>query len=388
MSFIRSVTALVLSALCMSAAAQEQQQRERFLLYKVERIAPHEAPVIDGRLDEPVWRDKAAISTLRNFLGPLAGDLASQRSEFIILTTGPTIYIGATLYDDDMNAVRDDPAKDPYWNDCVELYFDPRHDGTRSIQLVVDVGGRKFWHKRFDDGYGWWDDRSWHMLARWSAAAARHDDRWTLEIEIDAASFGIDTSPGAVCGFNPCRFRLGAAQPEFSAWGFAGGARQKNMAAWGRLLFGAEGERMKNAPVTGEDIRRVIPDLGDRVLEAPMDEGLLLVTAEGERLARFEELLAPLLAAAEEQLRAAREALDALPADDRNAARLAGDLPPLETEVARLQDAAGARPLTIGAYDRAADGLRSLTDRLHDFHWKARLARLALEAAQQEATAP
>ena len=378
----------VLAALCVPAAAQEEGERQRFLLYKVERIAPNDAPVIDGRLDEPVWREKASISTLRNFLGPLAGDLASQRSDFIVLTTGPTLYIGATLYDDDMATVRNDPAQDPFWNDCVELYFDPRHDGTRSIQLVVDVGGRKFWHKRFDDGYGWWDDRSWHMLARWSVATARHDDHWTLELEVDAASFGIDTSPGAVCGFNPCRFRLGAAQQEFSAWGFGGGARQKNMAAWGRLLFGAEGERMAGAPVTGEDIRRVHPDLGDRVLEALLDEGLLLVTADGERLARFEELLAPLLEAAGEQLRAAREALDALPADDRNAAHLAEQLPPLEAEATRLGEAAAARALTIGAHDRAADGLRKITESLHALHWKARLAELARQAAREEATTP
>lgn len=377
-----------LSALLVPAAAQEHQERQRVLLYKVERIAPQEAPVIDGRLDEPVWREKATINTLRNFLGPLAGDLASQRSEFIVLTTGPILYIGAALHDDDMDAVRDDPAQDPFWNDCVELYFDPRNDGTRSIQLVVDVGGRTFRHKQFDDGYGWWDDRSWQMLARWSAATARHDDHWTLEIEIDAASFGIDTSPGAVCGFNPCRFRLGAAQQEFSAWGFGGGARQKNMAAWGRLLFGAEGERMRGAPVTGEDIRRVHPDPGDRELEAPLNEGLLLVTAEDERLVRFEELLAPLLAAAGEELLAAREALAQLPADDRNARALAEQLPSLEAETARLQEAAAVRPLTIGAHDRAADGLREVRARLHALCWKARLAALARQAAQGEVTAP
>jgi len=372
------LTAALLTLLALGGLAHAQGAPERFLLYRVELVDPAAAPVVDGSLDDAVWRSRATLGPLRNFLGPLAGDVATQRSDFMLVSDGQWLYIGADLHDDDMASVRCDPAKDPFWNDCVELYLDPRHDGTRSIQLVVDCGARRFWQKRSDDGYGWREDTSWHVLSRWEAAARRSEDRWSLELAIHCASFGIDPSPGRVCGFNACRFRLGSKQQEFSAWGFGKDQRQKDMGAWGHLLFSPAGSGPASG-ITRADALAVYPDLGTRVLELPAEAGFVQISAAGEKLVTYAEVLSPLTAAATEQLRLAQGALDALPDAAPGLSALRQRLPELKAESDRLF-AQAAGPLTAGACDRTADALRQLRVQAEDLLWRAQLAGLVLRS--------
>jgi hypothetical protein len=373
------MTRLLLGALFMLCAFAAAAAPERLLVYKVERIAPADAPCVDGDLSEPVWRDKAAITALRNFLGPLAGELPTQGSEFVLLTDGATLFIGATFHEQDMPSVRFNPGAEPFWNDCIELYFDPAHNGSRHIQLVVDCGGRKWWHKQYDEGYGWWDDSAWHVLANWTAAAQRQEKSWTIELALDCKSFGIDARPGGLCRFNACRFRLGSAQQEFSAWGFDAVSRQKAMTAWGHMIFGAEGETQRGFRVTQADVARLYPDLGDRVLEVPTEQGFTVISADGEHTTSFAALAAEALAALDEQRKRAAEAL-ALPA----AAALTGEMGPLEGQAAQLARTAFAGQLTLGAYDRLADRVAELGALLDDLAARGRLLALVEQAHAKE----
>ncbi|MBI2299496.1 MAG: hypothetical protein HYU66_11235 [Armatimonadetes bacterium] len=357
--------ALLLSALAHAHAAPS----ERLLVYKVERIDPAAAPHLDGRLDEPCWQSKATIATLRNFLGPLAGELSSQGSEFVLLTDGRKLYLGATFHDSDMAAVRYNPGAEPFWNDCAELYFDPRGDGTRQIQLVVDCGGTRWWQKQVDNGYGWWEDRAWSTLADWDAAAARGADAWTIELVLDCASFGIDPRSGGACGFNACRFRLGGAKQEFSAWGYDSVRRQKAMRAWGHLLFGAPGQAMRESPLSPANVRRIYPSLEGRVLEVPRDTGFDVFDEDGVRRVSFAELAAARL----KEVAAAREACRQAVAGEPEAVTKA------EAEADALAQAA-AGELTMGAYDRLADAAQMLAARFDELRWRAKLEALVRRA--------
>jgi hypothetical protein len=356
---------------------------ERFLVYKVERIEAKDAPVVDGRLDEPAWADKAAVTVLRHFNGKKKGELASQPSAFTVLTDGKMLYLGMTFFESDMARLKWNPAQPPFWNDCTELYFDPRHDGTRSIQLVVDCGNQKTWMKKFDDGYGWWNDVSWYMLAQWSAATALGRDRWTIEIAIDCASFGIDPTPGKVCGFNPCRFRICSEPQEFTCWGFdrfIDYPAQKMMPSWGHLVFAEPGVRTRNLPVTAREVALVYPDLGDRVLEVPTEDGFTIFSRDGERRVKFADLLAPAMAELSASLQKARQALETLPADNPNRARIKAPLDQLATEAGQLHAEAGVARLTLGAYDQLADRLARVKAGLDEQGERAKLARIAFEA--------
>lgn len=368
--------AVFLFALNTLSAAGEK--RERFLFYKVERIDKTAAPKIDGKLDEDVWKDKAEISTLRNFHGPRAGEFASQKSVFVLLTDGAKLYIGATFYDEDMNALTFDPSKAPFWNDCTEIYFDPLHDGAEHIQLVVDCGGRKWWHKKFDRGYGWWDDNAWYLLAQWRAASARHEDRWTIEIEIDCASFNIDPAPGKVTGFNPCRFRLVPGKHEFSAWGFTPDVskKQKDMAAWGHLVFGKPGEKMKDAELTADDIRLVYPDLAGRILEYPVDDGLILYGADGAVRKSFAKLLEAPLAKLKERADKLANALDGL-REGKDFGNLQGETDKLAAEREQIVKTFAAGIASLGGYDKLMRDIELLTERMDAWYWKLKIFELA-----------
>jgi hypothetical protein len=293
------------------------------------------------------------------------------------------LYIGATFYDEKMDSLAANPANQPFWNDCTELYFDPHHDGRMSIQLTVDCLGQRFWQRRVNEGAGWWNDAAWYILAQWQSAVRRGESAWTIEIAIDAASFDIDTSSGEVCGFNACRFRLGAEDQEFSAWGFGGTERQKNMAAWGHLLFLPPGEETGGA-ITRDEVRAVYGDLGDRRIRVPVEGAFEVFTEEDRERVTFGELLADATADVREQLAAAETALEALPADDRRAEALREQLPELRERAEKLLVAADAQELTLGAHDRLSDDLEAVRADLHQRTWQARLIALAVEAGEGE----
>ena len=61
-------------------------------------------PVIDGRLDDPVW---AAASVLAGFVQrePREGSAVSQRTEVRVLSDGDALYVGAWLFDDEPAAI-------------------------------------------------------------------------------------------------------------------------------------------------------------------------------------------------------------------------------------------------------------------------------------------
>jgi len=373
-----------LAALLAAAAASAS---ERFLVYKVERIAPEDAPRIDGKLDDAVWDDRPAIETLRNFQGPLSGEFASQRSEFIQLTDGVTLFIGATFHDREMDKIRFNPVNAPFWNDCIELYFAPRGEGIRHIQLVVDCGGQRMWHKKFDDGYGWWDDNSWHLLADWQAAVHRAADRWTIEIAINLASFGIEAAPGHSVGFNPCRFRLGAEPQEFSAWGVAPPGiyfGQKHMPSWGHLIFAPAGERGQGTAATRADVDLIYPDLANRVLEAPADGGLTVFSRDGTRTVSFRDLLNPVLRRALADATRAAAEIAKLPEGHPHRETLGRPVAAATAALARIEDELAGDDLTIGRYDKLSADLGKLADEVAERYWQTRLATLAVTAHRGE----
>lgn len=300
-----------------------------------------------------------------------------------MLCDGTNLFIGATFHEAEMKKLKASPANDPFWNDCIEVYFDPRHDGTRSIQLVIDCIGRKMWEKRYDEGYGWWVDNAWHMLADWEGRSALGAKAWTVEIRLNCVSFGIDPTPGSVCGFNPCRFRLGAGD-EFSAWAFEGQRRQKSMPDWGHLLFAAAGEQAHGREVSRTDVERLYGRLDGRCVEVPVSGGFRVLTAEGEKRATFAEQLAPLLARCEELAAAARRhSLESTTRLGEEHEFLRGLNGTVEQTEALLEKARGTT-LTMGAFDRLVDALQDAADRLDGATWQTRVAALVAEVQHRK----
>src|SRR5262245_623826 len=62
------------------------------------------APVIDGRLNDPAWRDVAPITGfIQRELHE--GQAVTERTEVRIVTDGAALYVGAWLYDSDHSGI-------------------------------------------------------------------------------------------------------------------------------------------------------------------------------------------------------------------------------------------------------------------------------------------
>jgi len=359
----------------LTAAPAAETTPERFLVYKVERIAAADAPTIDGALTEAVWQDKAVLTDLRNYRGDLVGEIQTQPSEFIIVTDGAKLYIAATLHEKNMKSLAFNPAYNPWGNDSVEILLDPRHDATCKIQMNVDCGAQKSWYRQYSDSFGWRTDGGWWALARWEVAVARTATAWTLEAAIDCASFGIDPSPGKVCGMNVCRFRYTQVPWEWAAWGFNTSEGQKAMSAWGHLLFAPPGEHTKGIPVTRADISTVYSDLTNRVIGVPTAGGFAVYTDDGERHVTYAELLTKRVATLDAQLRDAQGILGQIPAS--------GAVSDLTTQVTttvkdldEIKMRSGSPDLTLGGYDKLVDQLAKAQLKADRVYWRARLLLL------------
>lgn len=355
------------------AAGAYAQTPERMYVYRVDRIAAAEAPKLDGKLDEAIWKNRTTINSLRNFGGPPG--LASQRSEVTLVSDGAWLYVGETFYDEDMANVRFNPAQEAFWNDCTELYFDPRHDLSRQIQLVVDCGGRRWWQKQNDDGWGWYTDTSFGVMADWNAAAQRYADRWTLEIAINCASFGINAAPGKACRFNVCRFRLNPAKAEFSAWTFGRSGAQKDMNAWGHLIFGAPGAGSGGGEITAADVKLIYPNLGKRVVQVPVPGGFVTYTSAGSQRQTYAQLLTPQIAQSRKYLDDAERVLAELPPTINGGEALRMQSALLRDTLDTAQDQVAGQ-MELNDYDKLATALDKARSDSEIVYWKARLLTL------------
>jgi len=139
------------------------------------------APVIDGVLDEPLWREGALLEPMIQVL-PIEGDPPTERTEIRLLYDRDFLYLGIRLYDSDPAALI---AKqmvhdaDMTSDDRINLSFDTFNDhrnafffqinpaGTRSDALIEN--NRTF-------------RRDWNGI--WYAEATVDDEGWSAEFAI------------------------------------------------------------------------------------------------------------------------------------------------------------------------------------------------------------
>ena len=175
-------------------------------------VAAIEAPVIDGRLDDEVWK---AAEPLTDFVqaNPTEGAPATERTEVRILFDDDAVYIGAMLFDSDPEAIfatdaRRDSGLDD--TDSFRVVFDTYHDlqngfvfGTTPAGLEYDGqlsnagggggggGGGPQLRARTGSGGGFnvnWD-------SSWTVATRVGDDGWSAEFAIPLRTLRYGSSP-------------------------------------------------------------------------------------------------------------------------------------------------------------------------------------------------
>ena len=177
--------------------------------HHVEARQAEQAPVIDGNLDEAIWREAAMVDAFTQ-QEPSDGAPASERTEVLLLYDAEHLYIGLRAFDSDPGSViatemrRDSPRL--LDEDNFQIILDTFRDSRSGYMFVTNPLGAKLEQQVFEEGAGNLRgaasnvNRDWNGV--WDAAARRTSDGWTAEIsipmvtvrspEVDVQTWGIN----------------------------------------------------------------------------------------------------------------------------------------------------------------------------------------------------
>lgn len=147
------------------------------------------APVLDGKLDDPVWQQAPLVSGLLAYGGDR---LAKVQTSFRVLYDAENLYFGIQCDEPLMDKLiplvftRDD--HDLFRSETVELFVDPGHSHDLYYQLAMTATGSLYDGRR--------EDVSWH--SRTVVKASRESDHWSLEVAIPWADLGAVPAAGKV----------------------------------------------------------------------------------------------------------------------------------------------------------------------------------------------
>jgi len=166
------------------------------------------APTIDGRLDEPIWRDDRA--RMGQFRLGLSTTPARHSREAWGAYDARNLYLGVRLQREPGTELRvetlklDDAA---IWEDDeVEVFLDPFSSGTRYLQLILNSRGVLYdaVHENVEVPDARADSPGATVLQRitdesWDSNLARavhvEDAWWSIEMALPLASIGLEGAP-------------------------------------------------------------------------------------------------------------------------------------------------------------------------------------------------
>jgi hypothetical protein len=157
--------------------------------------------VIDGVLDEPVWRTAPSIGELVQ-RQPDTGNPPTERTTVILLRDQDNLYIGVHAYDSEPHRViGTQMARDASLNsdDRIEILLDTFRDQRSAFYFATNPAGA------FVDGLAFANGQlntEWDAI--WQVQASRTDDGWVAEFAIPFKSLSFPVGQ-SVWGFNIAR---------------------------------------------------------------------------------------------------------------------------------------------------------------------------------------
>jgi len=149
-------------------------------------LAANDAPapeiVLDGWLNEPVWRNAPAASGFVQ-REPKAGAPATEQTEVKVVYTPATLYIGIHAMDSQPRAVvarAMEKDSDVTEDDSVSIVLDTFDDHRNAYFFATNANGVRTDALITDDGDGY--NVEWDGL--WQVAARRTEDGWSAEMAI------------------------------------------------------------------------------------------------------------------------------------------------------------------------------------------------------------
>jgi hypothetical protein len=148
------------------------------------------AIVLDGRLDEPVWRAAAAVKLIQQ--SPRPGEPTPYTTEVRVVLAGDRLYFGFICHDPEPRKIavhsmqRDDPMTG---DDNVSIALDTYGDKRTGYFFQVNAAGA-----RTDGLISGPDGPAYEWDGIWDARTVRLADGWSAEMEIPARTLSF--APG------------------------------------------------------------------------------------------------------------------------------------------------------------------------------------------------
>jgi len=148
-------------------------------IYHAKHINPH-APVIDGRMDDPVW-EKAEWATNFTQREPNDGAAPHQQTAFKIVYDEKNLYVSVRAYDNEPNQiVRRVTRRDQFDGDWVEINIDSYFDHRTGFSFTINAAGVKGDEAISNDGDNW--DTNWNPV--WFGEVSIDNEGWVAEMRI------------------------------------------------------------------------------------------------------------------------------------------------------------------------------------------------------------
>ncbi len=142
---------------------------------------------IDGKLEEPDWRDAKVYSGF-NLLKSMSSEKPKVDTSFRILRDEEAIYIGIRCEEPYMNKLREEflPRDPVSWErDSIEIFVDPEGRGINYYQLAVTVSNVQ-WDGYFIEGG---NTQGGYYSSVWESAVYKGGNYWSVEVKIPLYCF-------------------------------------------------------------------------------------------------------------------------------------------------------------------------------------------------------
>ena len=160
-------------------------------------VRANPAPVIDGRDDDPVWRDAQSITEFYEFQ-PTEGKEPRFRTEAKVAYDSRNFYVFVRMYDPEPDKIlkllarRDVRAP----SDQIKIIIDSYHDRRSGFQFAVNPAGVKRDYTIFNDVE---EDGSWDGV--WDAGTTVDSLGWTAEFRIPLSQLRYPRAERHTFGF-------------------------------------------------------------------------------------------------------------------------------------------------------------------------------------------
>lgn len=155
------------------------------------------APVIDGKDDDPIWRDAPAITAFKQWQ-PTEGKEPRFRTEAKVAYDAANLFVFVRAFDPHPDSIiRLLERRDTFTpSDMIWLFVDSYHDRRTGYEFGVNAAGVKIDLAIYDDGN---EDSAWDAV--WDVATRIDSLGWTAEFRIPLSQLRYGTERIRTFGF-------------------------------------------------------------------------------------------------------------------------------------------------------------------------------------------